>query len=190
MKTEHILLAISAATGVGLLAWTIKQGPVAPSIPTQDGGQQNFPFPNYSQPNPVNTAAQFSPLVLPSIAPPQPVTAASPGPVYTTFNFPSDSKLRLPAVPDDPYSGNTVENLLNGGNPPATDDDHACGCSGGCSCQSSQPQMSVGVGKLLSMLRASDPNWSDKYADNTTSSGLALMTVSSQPIEIDELNAA
>lgn len=186
MKTEHILLAISAATGVGLLAWTIKQGPVAASIPTQDGGQQNFPFPGYTQPSPVNTAAQFSPLVVPSIAPPQPVIAASPGPVYTTFNFPSDSKLQLPAVPGDPYSGNTVENLLNGGNPPASgDDDHSCGCSGGCSCQSSQPQMSLGIGKLLTMLKSADPQWTDKYADNTSSSGLALVTVSRNFIDLD-----
>lgn len=190
MKTEHVLLAISAITGVGLLAWTIKQGPVAASIPTQDGGQQNFPFPGYTQPSPVNTAAQFSPLVLPSIAPPQPVTAASPGPVYTTFNFPSDSKLQLPAVPGDPYSGNTIDNLLNGGNPSSGDDESGCACSGGCSCSSSQPQMSTGIGKLLSSLKSADPKWSDKYADNTTSSGLALVAVSSQPIEIEELSAA
>lgn len=177
MKTEQILLAISAITGVGLLAWTIKQQPVAPSIPTVSGGQQNYPFPSWSQSSPVNTAAQFSPIVGPSISPPAPVQSAGKDPAYLTFNFPSDGNLQLPnpGQQSEPYSTSSVNDHIE-----PSSDDHGgcgCGCAGGCSCSASQGQMSTGMGKLLSALTRRNPDVIEKYAANTVSSGIALPDV-------------
>lgn len=172
MKTEQVLLAISAITGVGLLAWTIKQGPVAPSIPTQSGGQQNYPFPSWSQASPVNTAAQFAPLVAPSLAPPAPVGSAGKNPAYLTFNFPSDSQLSLPSGPGD----TPVPHSAIGGNTEPDSEGCGCGggCGGGCSCTTSRGQMTTGVNNLISAIRKQRPDAIDKYGENTVSSGIAL----------------
>jgi len=186
MTTEKVLLAISALTGVGLLAWTIKQGPVAASIPTQSGGQQNFPFPAYTEPSPVNTAAQFSPYVSPRNAPPQPVDSASVGPTYLTFNFPSDSDLMLPAANGDPAPLNSISNLLRGGVPDVEKHDD-CGCGGSCSCLSSQSSMSTGTSGLLKKLLAQYPDLPKKYSNNVRSTGLRLANPNATLLVTDQL---
>lgn len=186
MKTEQFLLGISTITGVALLVWTIKQGKVAPSIPTQDGGQQNFPIPNYAQPSPVNSAAQFAPYVSSRNAPPSPVNSASDGPTYLTFNFPSDSALMLPGAAGNPAPLNSIENLLRGGVPePEKQDD--CGCGGGCSCAPSQSQMSTGTSSLLSKLLKQFPDFPKKYGNNVRSTGLRLSNPNVSLLVTDQL---
>lgn len=186
MKTEHVLLGISTVTGVALLAWTIKQGAVAPSIPTQTGGQQNFQIPNYAQPSGVNSAAQFAPYISPRNAPPQPVDSISDGPTYLTFNFPSDSDLMLPGAAGDPAPLNSISNLLNGGVPePEKQDD--CGCGGGCSCLSSQSQMSTGTSSLLSKLLKQFPDLTKTYGNNVRSTGLRLANPNASLLVTDQL---